>query len=292
MKYNFNKNFNYGIITHDAGGAEIISSLLSYEKLKFTCYLEGPAKKIFNEKIINLKNDTLENTIKNSDIILLGSSWQSDLEYNALILAKKYKKLTLTVLDHWVNYLMRFKRNLELVLPDIILLCDDYAYELARKEFKNYKSNIFTIDNYYFNQVKDEYNKLNISSNEIKFKYLYLCEPIIEPLIKMSKKIDFYGFNEFEILNKFLENVKSDENILIRLHPSENINKYDQILKKSGINYIISKNKLIEDISVSEIVYGWCTMALVISKLLGKEIKFFNPTNNPCLLNNVINKIF
>ena len=29
----------------------------------------------------------------------------------------------------------------------------------------------------------------------------------------MSKKIDFYGFNEFEILNKFLENVKSDENI-------------------------------------------------------------------------------
>jgi hypothetical protein len=292
VKYNFNKNLNYGIIAHDAGGAEIISSLLLFEKLKFNCYLEGPARNIFNDKIKNFDNSTLEKIIKFSDIIILGSSWQSDLEYNALRLARKYNKYTITILDHWVNYLQRFERNSKLELPDIILTCDKFALQIAKSEFKNFETSIYTIENYYFKQVKDDYNKLNITTRHIKFKYLYLCEPIIEPLKKMNKNIDFYGFNEFDIMNIFLKKVKIDDIILIRLHPSEQINKYDQILKSANINYVISNNKLIDDISVSEIVYGWCTMALVISKILGKKIIFFEPKNNPCLLNNIISKIF
>ncbi|MBT6671689.1 MAG: hypothetical protein HOB13_03115, partial [Lentimicrobiaceae bacterium] len=48
-----------GIISHDAGGAEILSSYVLHQKnLKFSYALEGPAINIFEQKLgsLNIEN--------------------------------------------------------------------------------------------------------------------------------------------------------------------------------------------------------------------------------------------
>ena len=84
------------VVSHDAGGAEILSSFIfNYPKIHFLYYLEGPAKLIFNRKHpnINLEKELDDGLIK-CDMILTGTSWQSNIEYIAIEKAKKIEEIT------------------------------------------------------------------------------------------------------------------------------------------------------------------------------------------------------
>jgi hypothetical protein len=291
MKLSFSKKYKYGIICHDAGGAEIISSLLLAEKLNYKVYLEGPAIKVFKEKKVNSENTELNKLIEESDIFILGTSWQSDLEYNVINLIKNNNKYIISILDHWTNYLSRFTRNNILSLPNEIAVCDSYAMEISIKEFKNFDLKISLIQNYYFNEIINKND--NYEPIQIQFDYLYICEPISLPLLMSHKGLKFYDFDEFYILNDFLNGIDKKSKILIRLHPSEEKDKYIKVLEQSERNFTISENtSLLYDIKSSKNIYGWCSMALIVAKVLKKNVLFFNPLQNPCILNTVINKLF
>ena len=71
-----------GIVCHDAGGAEIISSSILQESLVVRFCLEGPAIKIFERKLGTIKRESLLEVINNSSSLLCGTSWESDLEWD------------------------------------------------------------------------------------------------------------------------------------------------------------------------------------------------------------------
>ena len=55
-----------GIVSHDAGGAEILSSWIKHNSNLFFIYsLSGPAIKIFKNKIGKIKNLKIASLIKN-----------------------------------------------------------------------------------------------------------------------------------------------------------------------------------------------------------------------------------
>ena len=109
-----------GIVCHDAGGAEIVSSYVVRNNLRAGYYLKGPAISIFEGKLGIIKNsDSLFDLVKNSDWLLCGTGWQSDLEWSLIQEAKKQGKKVISFLDHWVNYQERFTRNNK-YLPDEI----------------------------------------------------------------------------------------------------------------------------------------------------------------------------
>ena len=59
-----------GIVCHDAGGAEIISSYILKKNITAKYCLEGPAVKVFEHKLENIKNNSLSNMINSVDWIL------------------------------------------------------------------------------------------------------------------------------------------------------------------------------------------------------------------------------
>ena len=128
-----------GIVAHDAGGAEIVSSWVKNNPSHYLFALEGPAVSIFQRKIPNLILTPLEETVKNSEYLLTGTSATSNLERNAIALSTKHKKRTISFLDHWINYKYRFTRNDVELLPDEIWVGDDLALEIARTEFPKLK---------------------------------------------------------------------------------------------------------------------------------------------------------
>ena len=92
------------IVAHDAGGAEIVSSYIKQKGLDCLYSLGGPALSIFKRKLGRVRVVSLEESILNSEWVLCGTSWQSNLEWQAIGLAKTQGKKTVAFLDHWINY--------------------------------------------------------------------------------------------------------------------------------------------------------------------------------------------
>jgi len=142
-----------GIVANDAGGANIILAWIKSKRLKFNTYLSGPAEKIFsgyNNK--SYKKNSLSELIKDSDLIITGSGWQSNLEYNAIKKAKLERKKVITFLDGWTNYKERFIRKSTIILPDEVWVQDKYAYKIAKEKLKKINK-IKIVNNPYFKEI-------------------------------------------------------------------------------------------------------------------------------------------
>ena len=61
------------IVSHDAGGAEILSSLLKLNDIPYLFCLAGPAVNIFQRKIGSVDNYSLEEGIERVDWVLTGT---------------------------------------------------------------------------------------------------------------------------------------------------------------------------------------------------------------------------
>lgn len=272
------------IISHDAGGAEILSSWLKYNCIDYCLCIDGPALNVFKSKNVKGEILTLEQAIYRADWILCGSSWMSDLEVRAVILSKKINKKVVVFLDHWTNYLERFEFNGELFFPDEIWVGDTYAFELANS-LTQIKSKVILKDNPYFNHIKESYALINKgvrTSNSI----LYVCESIKKHALMKYGDPLYWGYNEDTALNYFFSSLNkikaNDFEIVLRPHPADELNKYHWVVDKFQSNNIKIGGQvtLIEEIASASIVVGCSSMAMVIAVQLGKKVLCSIPPGN------------
>ena len=131
------KNKKVLVVCCDAGGADVISCWLYISKFKnFDFYLSGPSIKIFKSKLKKI-NQKKRITLKKYDLIITGSSLKSIHEIEIIKKAKKLNILTVTFMDHWVNYKKRFFRRKKYFFPDIFVVMDSCAKKIAQKTFVN-----------------------------------------------------------------------------------------------------------------------------------------------------------
>jgi hypothetical protein len=264
------------IVSHDAGGAEILSSWAKLRSEAFCLVLGGQAKKIFERKLGTIKCLPLEQAIQTADWILCGTSWQSDLERKAVILARESGKKVISFLDHWVNYTERFISHGNLALPDEIWVGDQYAEKLAKELFPN--TLVLLQDNPYFAELKLELEKISRpDETSDQGILLYVCEPIREHALLQHGDERYWGFTEEEALSFFLENIAALGNtikeIRIRPHPSEDPEKYHWSTFNNNMKIVISaKKSLIEEIVSANTIVGCESMAMVVGLLAGKRV--------------------
>lgn len=264
------------IVSHDAGGAEILSSWAKLRSVPFCLVLGGPAKKIFERKLGAIKCLPLEQAIRTADWILCGTSWQSDLERKAVILAKESGKKVISFIDHWVNYPERFMSYGNLVLPDEIWVGDQDAEKLAAELFPD--TRVQLQDNPYFAELKLELEKISRpDETDDQGILLYVCEPIREHALLQHGDERYWGFTEEEALSFFLENTaalgSTIKEIRIRPHPSEDPEKYRWSTINNSLNIVISaKKSLIEEIVSANTIVGCESMAMVVGLLAGKRV--------------------
>ena len=277
------------VVSHDAGGAEIISSWLRQNHGLHHLVLDGPAIKIFERKLGSIKNNSLLEAIRSCDWVLCGTSWQSDLEKRAIVEAKNVGKKVVTFLDHWVNYSDRFRMNDAAILPDEIWVGDIDAKAIAEDVFPETK--IVFVPNPYFKDIKLELQSLPKPKNLSKHhSILYVCEPIREHAMLAHGDPRFWGYTEEEALHFFLKNIEvldcSIDGVKIRPHPSEKKEKYAWVSHAYSLVREIEGNKsLLDQIAEADIVVGSSTMAMVIALLANKRvICSIPPGGSPCPL--------
>ena len=265
-----------GVVGHDAGAMEIISSYIRREQLKCNFCVEGPAMHVVARKLDRAPILPLEKLIEQSEWLLCGTSFLADLEWRAIGLARKAGKHCVVVLDHWVNYRERFTRHGQWHWPDEVWLGDDIAARIAREELPKLKQRL--VPNAYFLDILDEIKTLAAPSRKPGggHNILYVCEPLRDAGITLYGDESYWGYTEEEALSYFLLHVGvlggHVNRIVVRPHPKEPLDKYDWVETKFDLPLICGEKKtLLEQVVACDIVVGCTTMAMVVGLLAGKR---------------------
>ena len=264
------------VVCNDSGGANFIKSFIKFEKIKCKYYLTGPAVKIFKKK--NFYKSLIK-SVKESEVIITGTDWPlkltgklTNLQLKSTNYSNIYKKKTITFIDHWWSYKIRFKKNNKLILPSEIWSFDKESTLKAKRELKNLVK-IRQVKNYYFsdlkikqkkNLVKNNHSIIYVSSNFNGTNKLFdndIDKKILLNFIKKKKKINF-------IKNYYID---------ILTHPSETSKKY-MFFKNNKIYKcrIIKRGNLKIQTILGKYRYvaGSESMTLAIGNILG--LKVFN----------------
>ncbi len=280
------------IVSHDAGGAEIVSSYARQQGTDFIGVLLGPAQAIFERKLGSVETLPLDEAIHRSTSVLCGTSWQSDLEFNAIKMARQMGKRSVAFLDHWVHYRERFTRESEFCPPDEIWVGDSYAYDIAVKDFQG--TTVRLVDNPYFLEMKQEIvgqvRALKKPRLAPGLSILYVCEPIADHGLLRYGNARHWGYTEQDALRYFLSNLEAlnepVSRIILRPHPAEPSAKYDWARLEYGEKITVGgPSSLLEDIVASDLVVGCNSTAMVVGILAGKRVfSSIPPKGHRCLL--------
>ena len=277
------------IVSHDAGGAEVLSSWLHQNPQPYCLVLGGPATAIFQLKLGIIETHSLEDAIELCDWVLCGTSWQSNIEKQAIVQAKVAGKKVIAFLDHWVNYVERFQLDGVTVLPDEIWVGDVDAEIIAQNIFPITK--VVLTPNPYLRDILTNLQAVKEYIHGSKqCSVLYVCDPISEHALLVYGNERYWGYTEEEALQFFLDNIPALGSpisaIEIRPHPSESKDKYDWVRRTNSLVTGTASNKsLIEQIQEADVVVGCASMAMVVALLAKKRvISSIPPGGMACVL--------
>jgi len=275
------------VVSHDAGGAEILASYVSQHTSVWRFVLEGSAVSVFNRRLGAVELTGLADALSVCDELLCGTSWQSDLEWRAIGLGQAAGKRTIAFLDHWINYPQRFVRNGVQHLPDELWVGDAYAERLAREHFPDLP--IRLEPNPYFIDIRRQLAELEVSSASAVGKgkrVLYVSENISQHARTVYGDERYFGYTEFDAIEYFLDNIHvlgyAIDGVLIRPHPSDANGKYDGVIGRfSGIAQLSNGKPLLNEIAEADVVVGSQSMAMVVGLLANKMVISCIPPGGP-----------
>jgi hypothetical protein len=276
------------VVSHDAGGAEILSSHVRQQGIEAEFVLDGPAQRVFARKLGVVASGRLDEVLRRAGSVLTGTSWQSDLEIDAIRLARTLGKRSVSFIDHWINYGERFTRRGNTHLPDEIWVGDAIAAEIAKRYFP--ATPVRVVENPYFADIRAELSKL---PRRIKVagggaSVLYVCEPVREHALRQFGDERHFGYVEEEALRFFLEHIDRVtgrvERVTIRPHPSEAADKYSWAAAEFALPLARGGQRpLVEEIGGADVVVGCESMAMVVGLLAGRRVvSSIPPGGRPC----------
>jgi hypothetical protein len=269
-------------VISDPGSANVILSIVKKFKLKkINFYFTNLyIKKYFkNYKNKFLEYNSLKNLIKINyfNLGVIGTGHPAKYIHLANYL-KIHKVLTIAILDHWLNFLTRFKNSKAIFKPNIIFMTHKINYPL-NSFFAGIK--IINIKNYYLEEKILEIKKIK----KIKYDCCYINDPASYIVNKRArKKLITDSMDSFI---SFLKNHKIKK-VLIRPHPKDKILSLEKMIKKivkknkyMKKNLIVSKTKNIsKDIGSSNAIFGMKSFGLFISLQTKKRVYCFQKNNS------------
>jgi len=260
------------IVSHDAGGAHSLASFVLNNPGEYLFELGGPAIQIINSQILDLRLYE-QDDLKDVELVLTGTSSESMLEIESIARARMHGIRTVSLLDHWVNYVERFTRDGSVLLPDEIWVTDEIAHRIASGVFD--ESIVRKVPDFLLMDIAKSLEKKDGAYSEFG-RALFISENISGR--NMSTNLPSLPYDEFDCFNHLLGQLPSlfpnIELLNVRLHPSQDAKVYEifeEMALKKGIATDLSNCVLSEDLREANVVFGISSRAFATSILLGKD---------------------
>lgn len=272
------------LVAHDAGGAEVLAAWAArYASDQDHLLIEGPAIKVFQSRWSGrgqrVARDAVIGGKTKYSLVLTGTSWSSDLEKQIIRWANSQNLESHSFLEHWVNYRPRFLINDELHLPTKIIVFDEEAERIARREFPD--TQIEVQENPYWTETARRIQSFGkVRESAVGVRVLYVTQPIEDVAQRLTGDKMGYGYSEFQALDQFLSWLQAANvpiaTLRIRQHPSEEPAKYLRYVewgKISGLPIELSPGEDLEkDLGWAEWVVGCDTMPMVLGLQAARRV--------------------
>ena len=273
------------VCCHDAGGANLIAAWAAAEPARqYRICAQGPARGIFAQVLPGHDSRSLPAALDGAGCLLSGSGWAGDLEHESRVEARRRGVPALAVLDHWVNYRARFVRNDVEALPDVFIVTDAAAAQLAVEAFGTLRP-ILTWSNRY---LENEAARVAALSSRRP------CAPpahllvVLEPL-RQDWVAGAAEPAEFRALDYLMENLGAltprPEDLVIRLrpHPAESRSKYRPWAARQRHSRVelSAGAPLAEDLAWADAVAGLQSYALVVALAARRRAVSYLPPGAP-----------
>jgi len=266
------------VVVHDAGAANMIVAWVQAAVAPPDRVIAaGPAAAIwracFGEAAaisgaLEIADDTA--------CVLTGTGWASDLEHRARITAAREGVPCVAVIDHWVNYAMRFERDDMVQLPDTIWVGDADASRIARATFP--ETPIYQHPNLYLTRQAQAAG-LAPENGDV----LFLLEPARSDW-GMGEPGEFQAL-DFLMEQRERAGIPQDINIRIRPHPSDPQGKYDAWIAAHSSAVLDTSPDMAAALVKARWVAGMNSAGLVIALEAGRAvISALPPHAPPCVL--------
>jgi hypothetical protein len=279
------------VVCHDAGACNVILPWLGPPGHPLPGWqrpvMRGPAAALFAQRFgealagapaptprsaSTLADDsTLQSALDGAAMLLSGTGWASDLEHRARRLARQRGIFSVAVIDHWVNYPMRFERVGEVIWPDEFWVTDDEALALARRAFAG--ATVRCFDNLYLHAEVAAVGSLPPDGAQL----LYVLEPMRSD---WGRGVP----GEFQALDHFVRQwaagnvagLPAKVPLRLRPHPSDPPDKYRTWMaaqRSRRLDVALDTHTtLAEAIGASAWVVGCESFALVVALAAGRRV--------------------
>lgn len=257
----------WAVVCHDAGAANIILAWLAvHPTAEVQPFMAGPAVALWAALFpLQPLRTSVADALRGARTLISGTGWQSHVEHDARALASAQGIPSVAVLDHWVNYEARFRRDGARVLPDALWAADPWAVALARQTFPRVP--VREIRNYYLEGLARDVGPAPTDGD-----VLYVLEPIRGAWGRHAP-------GEFEALDFFTDRlphlpIPAGTRIRLRPHPSDPAGKYEGwVATRARLPLVVETGVSLADaMSRARWVVGCESMAMVVALAAGREV--------------------
>jgi hypothetical protein len=261
------------LVSHNAGGAAVLAAWAAQQSghYYFDCLLSGPAVTIFCQRLCHAQFIAQHAVqLRQYDCIITStSSDETGWETRWIARARQQGVKSISVLDHWTNYLSRFLLRNEYVFPDELWVCDAYALAMAQcyqQELNTYPHAV-QIPNYYL-QDSVAYIHARRRADAVEGNILFVSEP--------SNNALYSAQEAFEAFLAYLASLDiNNKNVRLRLHPREQLDDYAAVCERWRVQISIElspNSRLEDDLCWAYWVVGCQTMAMVVAEAAGIKV--------------------
>jgi hypothetical protein len=260
------------LVANDAGPKNYLSSFLD-------CRIDSKEEYVF-EYFDSMPKEEAWDKIK---LVVTGTSFGECIDKEAVRTALEKTIPVVSVIDHWSWYRKRFEveKGGLLLLPNRIIVNDEIAYAEAISDGLP-KEKLITLGNPVLERMCRRSRMWNSNRKKIKEDYEISSNRKLFVFISEEIRNDLWldscasiGYDEYQVVKSIVSILSRNHQLLIKLHPSEPVNKYSYIADK--------RVRVIRDINVEgiaaigDVIIGMNSMLLLELAMFRQDIISFRP---------------
>ena len=258
----------------DAGPANYLIPIIQKVNYPYVVYASSVTESIFQKAGIKTMccNDFCEKLeIK---LVVLGTTLGNTLENKLLELSKLKGFKAISVIEHWTNYKERFCKNGKYLFPEYIFVNDFWAKEQAISQGIPSKL-IEVVGNPVLENQQKNYKAHTLKNKSNKF--LFISERLDADMPVVGSRC--LGYNQYDVLNDIVGYLKQDQELHIKLHPTDSIENYSDYLENYNVN-VMPADAMWKQLYDYQVIIGMESMLLLEMAAQGVSVYSYRPNSN------------